>query len=72
MIDHSEKVFQFLEHVCTPNQDEELMEKLEGAGLHMGCKQLHSTKRLWDDITGKHVPEPIIVEFNSGCELRYL
>ena len=72
MFDHSEKVFRFLEFVCTPNQDEELMKKLEGAGLHMRCKQLVSTKRLWDDITGRPVPEPIIVEYNSGCELRYL
>merc|ERR1711962_600116 len=61
---------EFMEHICSEDQDTAMLKKLKKAGLNMECKQLKTNKVLTH--CKKHLKhmDGLVVQ-KVGCELRY-
>merc|ERR1711973_189556 len=61
---------EYMEYICSEDQDAAMLRKLKKSGLNMECKQLKTTKVLTYCKEDRKSTDGIVVA-KSGCELRY-
>ena len=70
-VDKKDKVHWYTEYSCANIQDSEMFAKLKKAELSFECKQLTSTL-VFNYCDKDEMKDGDVIEFNSGCELRYI